>query len=278
MRWNASTYMLASSFFFSLMSLTVKILERIPAVQTVFFRTIISFILCYVFLKRANVPIWGNNKKLLLLRGFSGCIGLFCFFHAVKLMPLASAVTIQYLSPLFTIIFAVFLQKNRIAPLRWLFFLLAFAGAAIIKEFQPEMETIPFIIALSGAVGAGLAYNFVGMLKDSDHPLVIIFYFSVVALPLITPFTIYQWVWPTAWEFVLLISVGVFVQIAQYYMTLSFRDGKTDVVTIVKYVGVVLAILYGYFFFGELPSVTAFLGIALILSSVVANTLYKKNE
>src|SRR5690606_25780521 len=155
----------------------VKFLPHLPAVGNVFFRSLISLLFTYLFLKRANVPLFGNNKKLLVMRGLSGSIGLILFFFTLQNIPLASAVTIQYLSPIFTAILGIYLVKEKVRPIQFLYFGLAFGGVVMIEGFHPRISPTYLIIGVASAFFAGLAYNIIRKLKQSEHPLVIVFYF-----------------------------------------------------------------------------------------------------
>ena len=108
-------YMFYSTLFFALMNLGVKLIPNIPAIEIVFFRSLISFVLSYSILKSIKVSIWGNNKKILLSRGTAGAIALVMYFTTLQHIPLASAVTIQFLSPIFTTIIGIYLVREKVS-------------------------------------------------------------------------------------------------------------------------------------------------------------------
>ncbi len=106
----AARNMLLATFFFALMNVFVKKLENIPAMEIVFFRCIVSLAACWFGLRKQRVDWLGTNRLLLTLRGTFGTLALFTFFLTIQNVPLASAVTLQYLSPIFTTVIALFLQ------------------------------------------------------------------------------------------------------------------------------------------------------------------------
>ena len=116
--------MIISSFAFSLMHLCVKAMPHIPVFELVFFRSLGSLLITLLYLNKKRIPIFGNNKKVLFARGFFGTIGLCLFFITLQNIPLAGAVTIQYLSPVFTALFAVVILRERVKKKQWLFFFL----------------------------------------------------------------------------------------------------------------------------------------------------------
>src|SRR5690606_20181498 len=162
-------------------------------------------------------------------------------------MPLASAVTIQYLSPLFTIFLAGFLMKESAQARQWLYFFLAFEGVVLVKGFDPRVSLFELSAGVLAAVFSAFAYNFVRELNDSDHPLVVVMYFPVVTLPLITPFVIAGWVTPSFADWPWVLAIGVFTQLAQVHMTHAYQLEKASRVAILNYVGLIFAVGIGYF-------------------------------
>ena len=107
-------YMAAGAFWFSLMGLLVKAAgQRVPVMEIVLARAIVSLALSYVMLRRARVAVWGNHPRLLLLRGGLGFVALACLYYAVVHLPLAEATMVQYTSPVFTALFAAWLLRER---------------------------------------------------------------------------------------------------------------------------------------------------------------------
>lgn len=264
-------YMLLAGLFFALMNVCVKYVSHIPTVEVVFFRSVFSLVASYVILKRDKIPVFGTNKPLLILRGVAGCIGLVGSFYTLQHIPLASAVTINYLSPFFTAILGIFIVKQPVKPIRYLYFGLAIAGVIMLKGFDPRISTFDLIIGLTAALFAGLAYNIISKLKTSEHPLVIIFYFPLITLPFVGIYTLMHWENPQGWDWPILLLIGIFTQIAQYYMTLSYQRANLAKVASLNYLGVIYALVFGYFLFQETFSEYALLGIAVILTAVILN-------
>lgn len=268
--------MLLATFFFSLMNVFVKMVDNIPAVEIVFFRSVVSLVLCYVFLAQQKVSVWGKNKKILLFRGMSGAVALIMYFTTLQYIPLASAVTIQFLSPIFTSILGVFIVKEKVKPLQWLFFLMAFAGVIMVQGFDARITTFYLVIGVISAFFSGLAYNWIRKLKHSEHPLVIVFYFPLVTLPITGIYSAFDWVQPIGWEqWVLLLLVGVFTQIAQYFMTKAYQSEELSKIASLKYLGIIYALGFGYVFFKETFNIMTYLGMSVVLMGVILNIWYK---
>lgn len=268
-------YILASTFFFALMNIGVKYLADIPAHEVVFFRAFVSLIVCYFLIRKKGLNPWGNNKPVLLLRGLAGTAALTMYFYTLQNMPLASAVTIQYLSPIFTIIIAGFLVKESTRPIQWLFFVASFAGVVMIKGFDPRVTPSDLIIGVAAAVCSGFAYNFIRKLKDQDHPLVVVFYFPLVTVPLIGVYTATHWVTPSALEWLVLILIGLVVTVAQIFMTKGYQLERASNVSNFNYLGVVFALGFGFLLFNELIEPLGLAGIFLIIGGVIMSSRYR---
>lgn len=267
--------MVMATFFFSLMNVAVKLLPHIPAVEIVFFRSLISLVLSFGFLKKDNIPIWGSNKKLLILRGAAGSMSLILYYTLIQEIPLASATTILFLSPVFATILGIFFVKESVKPLQWLFFLISFVGIVIIKGFDPRIGMIYLAMGFSASFFSGLAFNCIRKLNTSEHPLVIVFYFPIVTLPITGVWSYFNWIQPEGMDWIILLAVGVLTQIAQYLMTRSFQTEEISKVASLRYLGIIYALLFGYLFFDEDFNYLVYLGMALTVFGVVLNIWYK---
>ena len=270
-------YMLVSSFAFSLMHLCVKALPHIPVFELVFFRSIVSLLISFTSLKQKKIDVLGNNKKVLLARGFFGVTALTLFFITLQNLPLAGAVTIQYLSPIFTAFFAIWILNEKIKNRQWFFFALAFLGVLTLKGFDISGQiSFKYIgIGLVSACFSGLAYNCIRLLRNTEHPLVVVFYFPLVATPIMAVLSYFNWVKPQGIDWVYLILLGIITQIAQIYMTKGIQSDRAGNIMTYKYIGVLFAFGYGYLFFGETYSFMSIFGIFLLLSGVLLNIVFK---
>ncbi len=267
--------MLISVVGFALMNLTVKFLDRLPATELVLFRSIVSLILSLYFIRRRNLSPWGNQKGYLIGRGLAGVTALSLFFYTLQKLPLGSAITLQYLSPVFTALFGIFILKEKVKWWQWLFFALSFAGIALIKGFDSGISPLLFILGISSSVFAGLAYNFIRKVKNTDHPLVVVLYFPLIATPVMAVISIFNWVTPIGWEWALLLLMGVLTQIAQINMTKALQMVEANEITAFKYLGVIFALGFDYFLFGYTYQWPVLVGMVLVVSGVIFNILLK---
>ncbi|MDX5448379.1 MAG: DMT family transporter [Bacteroidota bacterium] len=268
-------YMLISVVGFAVMNLVVKFLGHIPPTELVLFRSIISLFLSLIMIYRKGISPFGNNRKYLILRGIFGVSALSLFFTTLQDLPLASAITIQYLSPIFTAFFAIFILKEPMRPIQWVFFLVSFLGIALIKGFDPNITPWLFLAGIASAVFSGLAYNMIGKLRNSDDPVVVVFYFPLIATPIMAVISIFYWVTPVGWDWLLLILMGVLTQIAQVYMTKAYQVSTVNKVAGLKYFGIIFALSFDFFIFGVEYQWLALVGIVLVVAGVILNILHK---
>jgi len=268
-------YILTATLFFTLMNIGVKYINNIPAYEIVFFRALVSLIVCYGMVKQKKIHPWGNDKKNLLLRGVFGTLGLTMYFYTIQQMPLASAVTIQYLSPIFTIIIAGFMLKEYPRPIQWLFFLLSFSGVIMIKGFDSRILPIDVVIGVTAAICSGFAYNYIRKLKESDHPLVVVLYFPLVTVPVVGTYTIFHWVQPQFMEWMILLAIGLATTFAQIYMTKAYQLEKAANVSNFNYLGSVYALIVGFFIFGETIGLLGLIGMMVIFIGVLLSAKFR---
>ena len=271
-------YMAAATFVFGLMTVFVKLVPNIPALEIIFFRAVISVAICWWGLQRARVPVWGNNKPLLILRGIAGVIALALNFYMVHAMPLAAASTLTYLAPISTTLIGIWFVKEKVLPLQYVFFAVSFAGTLVIEGFDNRVTLFHLGIGIVTSIFMGIAYNCVRKLSTSEHPLVIIFYFPFVCLPVTGLWCLLFWVQPQGWQWFHLVMVGLTSQVAQYYMTRAYQLAEISTVSIVNYTGVIYAILFGFILFGETFNLLTYIGMGLVIAGVVLNVAWKQRH
>lgn len=271
-------FMLISTFAFALMQVCVKFLPHLPAHELILFRSLVSLVLCLGTLVPQGISPWGNNRKVLVMRGVFGMMALSLFFLTLQQMPLASAVTIQYLSPIFTSIIAIFVLGEAMHRRQWLFIAIAFAGVVVLKGFDERVSLPYFIAGIFSSLFAGAAYNAVRVLRHTDHPVVVVFYFPLIATPVMAVISLFDWVTPVGWDWLWLVLMGVFTQIGQVNMTKALQAEKANIVTSMKYLGAIYALVFGYLLFDETHGPMSLLGISLVLAGVMLNVFLRKAD
>ncbi len=270
--------MFIATFAFFLANFFVKKTSDLPTMEIVFFRCLVAGAFCLIGLQKAGKYWLGNDKISLIMRGVFGTIALSLFFLTVQKIPLASAMTIQYLSPIFTAIIAIFFLGEKVKYLQWVFYAIAFGGVLLIKNFDPRVSLLYLILGIVSAFCSGAAYNIVRKLRDSEHPLVIILYFQIVGIVVSFPFLFFDWKMPSAIDWFYLFLIGVFSQLGQIFLTNAFSRDKAASVAIVVYTGLLYGIFAGWIFFDEAQGLESLVGMLLVVVGVALSVVYSKRQ
>lgn len=268
--------MLLSTSLFGLMNALVKYFIDYPTFELVFFRSGFSLLIAFAYLLYFKIPIWGNQKALLVTRGLIGSTSMILFFTSVHFISLGSAVTLRYTAPLFAAFLAVIFLGERIKPWQWFFFGITFSGVIMIKGFDPTVSLLGLIIALASAFFSAGVYILLNKIGFGDHPVVVVFYFMLIATTLGALGMIFtEWHQPALWHWPGLILLGVFGFLAQLFMTQAFRTYEANMVAPFKYVEVFFTLTFGIFLFEEHYTFFSLLGIFLIILGLVLNIRFK---
>ena len=267
--------MVLSTIAFTGMNGLLKYLTQYNGYQLVFFRSFGSLFFTFGFLLSRGIPILGTHRKLLLLRGVLGSTSMLLFFIAVHYMPIGSAVALRYIAPIFAAIFAILFLKEKVRPVQWLFFVIAFIGVLVLKGFEDAIAPIGLILVLLASVFSGSVYIVIRKIGLREHPVVIVNYFMCIATIVGGVGSIFYWKTPNETDLILLFSLGVFGYFGQLFMTRAFQMGETNIIAPLKYVEVVFAIIVGVGFLGETYSVWSFVGMFLIIGGLLLNIWYK---
>ena len=279
-------FLIGSGFAFSLMSVCVKAIGgRIPISELIFARALISIILTSFLLYKNKINPWGYQKKLLIIRGLLGTFALFCIFKALIILPIATATVIQYIYPTITVICAYAILKEFI--LKRIVYSIIIGWLGIVLVSQPEFSTnnniqetiLGIIIAILGALMTSLAYICVRKLSTKEHPLVIIYYFPLVSIPLSIPFIINDFVLPIGTDWFWIIGIGVFTQIGQICITEGLRILPAGQATSLNYSQVIFASMWGALIFNEPITSSIYLGgFCVLISTIISVSASKTSQ
>ncbi len=271
-------FMLLSAVSFTVMNLFVKYLAHYGSGQLVLFRAFGSLFFTMSYLLWHKIPILGNQKVLLVSRGLAGVTSMGLFFMSVNYLPIGSAVSLRYLSPIFATILAVIFLKEHVKHVQWLFFLMAFSGVLMIKGFDPNIDSFGFVLIMISAFFSGIVYVLISKIGQRDHPVVIVNYFMWISVLVGGVLSIFDWTTPQGIEWVLLLSLGVFGYFGQLFMTKAFQSQATNKVVSLKYVEVLFTMVAGVFWFGDQYPVLSLVGTLLVVTGLILNIWYRKKS
>jgi drug/metabolite transporter (DMT)-like permease len=270
--------MFLSTFAFFLANICVKQVTHIPAMEVVFFRCTVATAFCLVGLYRAKADPIGTNHLQLLLRGVFGTTALFLFFLTLQGIPLASAMTIQYLSPIFTTIIAIFVLGESVRGLQWVFYAVAFSGVLMIERFDARISPFYLAIGIFSAFCSGMAYNLVRNMRGREHPLTVVLHFQLVGMVAGFIGLFFEWKTPQGWDWPLLFLVGAFSQLGQIFLTNALQRERVAGVAIINYTGLIYALTIGWIVFDETYGLISLLGMLLVVAGVVMSVMYGRRQ
>lgn len=268
-----SLWMVVASFLFGCMGVCVKFAaENNDSGEIVLWRCMIALLIVSIFmLLRRHHPRTVHLRSH-AFRSISGFSALFLYFYAITQLPLATAVTLNYTSPIFFVMWQFVLRGVRPTRLAWVALLLGFLGVVLL--LRPTMDSDNLLGALLGLVSgglAGLAYFHIRELGSLGEPeWRTVFYFS-----LFSAVGALIWVawrgfrWPLTEDLGWLIGAGIFATGAQLSLTRAYKSGKTLLSNALAYTTVIFASLFGGLFFGERIDLGGWLAMALIITSGV---------
>ena len=268
--------MIISTFAFTLLNVTVKKLIHYDTAQIVFFRSFGSLIFTTGFIIYYKLPLIGKNNKLLILRSFVGLMSMSLFFMSLKYLNVGSAVTLRYLSPIFAAILAIFILKEKIRHIQWLFFLIAFTGVIVLKKSDIQINTLGLSLILGSAFFGGLVYIVINKIGQTEHPITVVNYFMIISTIAGGLLSIFNWKTPLPSDWLPLISLGIYGFFGQLYMTKAFQLTTVNIIAPLKYIEVIFTVIIGVLLFNEVYTIWSLVGIILIISGLILNIIYKK--
>lgn len=276
-------WMILGSFFFASMAVGIKVASgSFNTFELVFYRGVVSVLFMALVLRARGTPLRTPVAMMHLWRTVIGVLSLACWFYALAHLPLATAMTLNYMSGVWVATFIVggavlYGQAQRQGPLMATV-LAGFAG--VVMMLRPTLEQNQLfagLIGLLSGLGAALAYMQVTALGKIGEPEGrTVFYFSLgsaVAGLLGVLFTgLSSWSMASWQALAWLVPIGVLASLGQWCMTRAYSRGATLLVANLQYSGIVFSVFYSLLLFGDLIPLIGWAGMALIVASGLAAT------
>lgn len=256
---------------FSIMDLIVKWSEHYPLGEVLFFRGFFGLLFYFFIIPRERFKDFYYTKRagLHFLRCIFGLIALLAIFIALRNLPLATVVSISFAAPIFTTIFSIFFLSEKVGLFRWLAVLVGFIGIIIITEPGFSSLNIYYVYPIIFCLGLSYVAIAIRQLSTTEPVWLISLNFSA-AITLVSIFTIpFGWIMPNIKDLVLLSFIGIFGGVANLWLSQSYKFSEVSLVTPLKYLALVFAIIFGFFIWDEIPTFKTLLGALLVITSSV---------
>ncbi len=264
-------YMFMSVCAFSVMDLIVKWSDNYPLGQVIFFRGFFGLVLYYFVIPKERLKDFYFTRRPMLhfSRCFFGLLALLSIFTALRNLPLATVVSISFAAPIFTTIFSIFFLSEKVGYFRWLAVFVGFVGIIIISEPGFSSLNVYYIFPVIFVLGMSYVAISIRQLSSTEPVWLISLYFSA-AITLAGLFTIpYGWLMPNLKDLILLSFIGIFGGVANLWLSQSYKFSEVSLVTPLKYLALVFAIIFGYLIWDEIPTIKTLIGATLVIVSSV---------
>ena len=263
--------MLVAAVGFAIMGALVKVgAQKFSSAELVFYRSLFGLLSIWLYIFSQKLPIATPVVGKQMARALVGFMSLVLFFYAIAHLPLATAITLNYTSPLFLALFLPFVLKERPKNILFVALLIGFVGVTLL--LQPNFKRQDWLagsLGLLSGMGAAIAYIHVKQLAKAEEPdWRTVFYFTLVSSIGAGLWMLVNHFQPLLWQDLpLLLGLGLSATVAQLAMTRAYRTGDTLVVASLAYVTVVIASLMGMIWWHEHLNIEAWLAIGLIMLS-----------
>ena len=268
---------IADSFFFSLMTLYVRLAGAIPTMQKCFFRNAFAAVIAIIALARTDEKFHIKKGSLpgLFARSISGGLGMILNFYAIDRIGLADANILNKMSPFFAIIASIFILKEIPKEADWIAVIIAFVGAVFIIKPSANITSLYALAGLLGGLGAGIAYTFVRKLgQQGERGPVIVAFFSIFTCCLCLPFMLADFHPMSAMQWLFLIFAGLAAAGGQFTVTAAYKYAPAKNISVFDYSQVIFASIWGALVFDELPDYLSVIGYVIVISCAVGRWLY----
>jgi drug/metabolite transporter (DMT)-like permease len=240
--------------------------------QILFFRSVVGLVVVVVLLQRAGwtqlrTRIFGTH----LVRNLTHFGGQYGWFYGIALIPLTEVFAIEFTVPLWTAVLGTIFLGERMSGLRALAVALGFAGILVILRPGIAMVSPAALAVLGSAVAYALSHIFTKRLSATETPLAILFYMTVIQLPLALVPSLSGWVWPSArlWPWVGVVAVTALS--AHYCLTRAFRLADATIVVSMDFLRLPLIAMVGFLFYGEPLQIWVLVGALIVFAATWLN-------
>lgn len=270
----AAVWMTLAAVAFAGLSILIRLAaaEGMHAFVIAFWRTGLAFLWMTPWLLRVGPTErraalrwrWGY-----VFRAAFGVVGMLGSFYALANMPMADAVAINFATPLFTTIGAALFLGEIVRLRRWTATLLGFLGVLVVVPPGPALLTPAALAAILGAAGAAGALLMVKKLSNSEPAPAIVFNMGLYLTPMLAPFALFYWSWPTPLGWLWLGLLGLSGTLAHVALTRAFQAADASLAMPFDYLRLPFAAAGAAVLFNEIPELRTFVGAAIIAGATV---------
>lgn len=262
--------MLIGMLLMTMMDATAKWLgEGYPISQVVFFRNLFALppILVMAWASGGLRSLATKQWQLHLLRGFAILLAIYTFFWGLRFLPLAEAIALAFLAPLFVSLLSIPLLGEKVGPRRWAAVGVGFLGMLVMLRPGAEVFRWEALLPTATAFGYGFAMILTRRLSRQDSNASIIFWGTLLGCLVSGLFLPFAWRTPSLIDFGLLAMMGIVGSVSMYCMTVAYRSAPAALIAPFEYTALLWGLLIGWLIWHELPDAWVWAGAAIIVGA-----------
>ena len=264
-------WLVSGGFIFTSNSAMIRLLSaEVESVQTAFFRAFFSVLLLAPMMLTGRVKPWQSQRlQGHFWRTAMGTTSMVLGFYAVSMLPLADATALAFSQPLFSVVLAALVLREKVRWRRWSATIVGFIGVLVMVRPGSGSLQPGAAVALLNALASATSILLVRRLSDSEKPLMILTQFALFSTLLLAGPAIWFWKWPSAWGWALAIGVSISATIGQYFWVQAFAVGEMSAVAPFDYLRLPFAVFVGWMIWSEMPVIWTYVGAAIVIASAL---------
>ncbi len=276
----AAFWMLGALVSFATMAVAGRELSaEYTTFQILFFRSVIGVLIIGALVSRSGfAQLKTQRLKSHLVRNLAHFGGQYGWFYGLAFISLAEVIAIEFTTPVWTALFAFFLLGERLTKARITALVLGILGLLLILRPGAGVLEPAALAVLAGAVGYALTYIQTKSLTSTETPLCILFYMTLMQMPLGMVPALMDWKSPSLEMMPMIILVGTTALSAHYCMTRAFKLADATVVVPMDFLRLPLIMVVGYLLYQESVDWFVLAGALLMLSGNLVNIRAEQNK
>ena len=285
-----ATILVFGLFLFSIQDLIIKYFsDHYSVLQIVFIRCVIASLLMLIVIwtRPSKIPLMATKPIAMLTRGLLGFSSYLCYYMAVAAMPLAEVVSITFTMPLFVTALSAIILKENVGIRRWSAVFVGFIGVLIIIQPGGEFNGLAVFLAFLASITYAshtiitrilgsdndpltLSFNTLAIFTIASGILSILVISGMINIESAHPSLAFfgrEWASPTAVEWGLLIAIAFIAAIGFFCLTKAYCIAEASAISPFEFTYILWAVIFGYIFWSEVPKMTTYIGIAILVAS-----------
>ena len=287
-------FLVLASAFIASTTIIAKILgsdefgQPLNAFQISHSRFLFAFLLILIFFFNSKILLSKPKIKIHFIRTIAGWLGVSILFGASSMMPISDAIAINFTNPIFAMLFAVLILKERVDLFGWFAVIITFFGAIfLIRPSFNELSYEPIaLISLCGAIILGLEAIFIKILTKAESTIQILLINNSIGLLISSIPLLYIWQSPSISQIILCILLGMMMLFAQFFFLEAIKRSSVSFIVPFFYNTLIFVTIFDYLIFNTIPDKISIIGSFIIIlgglmlywKKYILLTLDKKKE